>query len=191
MFPSSPKYLLIFLIAVSSSSWVWCFGTPPPRIFLDFPLFFLPHPQWFPWILLHFSESTPKDFLGFSFIFPTQPLENLLPVAMKFYSRDEDFLWFCFMFPTPPPRIFLDFPVFFPPHPQRFSWILVHFPTPPPRIFCWIFKDFLGSGVSGPPGGWFLYAFSRVSGFLGFLDPQSRHFSDHSLSAPLLSSSSL
>ena len=29
MFPCSPKYLLIFVIAVSSSSWIWCFEAPP------------------------------------------------------------------------------------------------------------------------------------------------------------------
>ena len=36
MFPCSPKYLLIFLIAVSSSSWVWCFGPPRGMIFVRF-----------------------------------------------------------------------------------------------------------------------------------------------------------
>ena len=82
MFPCSPKYLLIFLIAVSSSSWVWCFGAPPGddfctlfpgfRVFLvfwtlsrdTFRTILCRHP-WFSWILLCFSYSSCINILGF------------------------------------------------------------------------------------------------------------------------------
>ena len=82
--PSDSPFFLLLLFSppppssFSESRWFsypqdflgfcFIFPTPPPRIFLTFLVVFLPTPQGFAWIWLHFSDRTPEDFSSSSWV---------------------------------------------------------------------------------------------------------------------------